>query len=153
MKKSDLYKKWGWVLEICEGTDVNPCSAWKFKGYIQDDKLPNFEYDKPECFEFLVAILEDKPVFVGNKLYNIIQEHWCEIGPGVIRLGDGQWSWNPPKKTFMLNGETLPCPTKISDNPLSSAFLIGGQAYHFSNWDDCLKVQAAIHRLLQDATK
>jgi len=167
MKKSDLYKKWGWVLEICEGTEVNPRSAWKFKGYVQDDKLPNFEYDNPECFEFLVTILDDKPVFVGDKLYHGgCPDAWYTVRKEGYSLREGDnvipydwdtvvgkaFSWTPPKSTFTLNGEELPCPDRSNEFELR---IVGFNEnnYHFRSNVDIRKVEDAINKLLQDATK
>lgn len=149
MKTSDLHRKWADVLDMCEGTSVNPCSAWKFKGYIQDDKLPNFEYDKPECFEFLVAILEDKPVFVGDEFYegggnkctikadmHLYVNDYC-IVQHVDNVDWPKFSWNPPKKTFMLNGEYLPCPDGNKGGYQIGMF---SERYYFTDFHDAQKV-------------
>ena len=90
MKKSDLYKKWGWVLEICEGTNVDPSSCWKYNDCKQV-AYPSFS-QPPARYSFAVAILEDKPVFVGDTIYvqhssstyslgvvsSVSQAYWCD---------------------------------------------------------------------------
>jgi len=119
MKKSDLYREWARVLDMCEGSNVSPYSCVKYQGGIL---LANPEFsDYPECYEFAVAILEDKPVFVGDKIYaNNCVSQLTVVGKstqqGYIYVGDSVnydisiLSWNPPKKTFLLNGVDLPCP-------------------------------------------
>ena len=99
MKQSDLYREWARVLDMCDGTKVMPTCAWKFNGIIQDDCLPNFEYDSPEHFEFLVAILEDKPVFVGDTIYVFGAKYTVVEGddPNLAKC-----SWQPPKKKVVL---------------------------------------------------
>ena len=154
MKKSDLHREWARVLDMCEGTTVLPTSAWKFKNHIQDDKLPNFEYDNPELFEFTVAILEDKPVFIGDTIYNkrLGSCHTVTDGTHISDVCWSGYSWHPPKKTFLMNGEELPCPDRSDKYELR---IVGfhENIYYFYNNLDIRKVEAAINKLLQDATK
>jgi len=111
MKKSDLHREWARVLDMCEGTKVDPRTCWKYNG-----KFIGFEpefTDFPDRYEFMVAILEDKPVFVGDKVY----ANNCTLAltvdgiskqKGYVFVGNctnydiSILSWNPPKKTFLL---------------------------------------------------
>lgn len=153
MKKSDLYREWARVLDMCEGTKVNLKSAWKFKSYPQSDRLPNFENNHPDHYLFAVEILEDKPVFVGDKVWCTYLNRFVEVKNATqikLLVRDGQAAWQPPKKTFMLNGEELPCPSKFG----KYGFQLGVFALHcFETQNDCTKVLNFINKLLKDATK
>lgn len=110
MKKSDLYREWARVLDMCEGTNVEPYQCWGYGGFRSTQRHePSFDETPLEKYEFAVAILEDKPVFVGDTLYH--KDHGRPIY--VTKAGfDHNYSWNPPKKTFTLNGVELPCAVK-----------------------------------------
>lgn len=162
MKKSDLYREWARVLDMCEGTKVSPFVCWNRKGY---DRLkparcaPEFSED-PDSYEFAVAILEDKPVFVGDKVYAnnctlaLTVEGRSEQN-GYIFVGNctnydiSILSWNPPKKTFMLNGEELPRPVKTGNYSFSLGVFTN---YSFNKQEDCNKVLNCINKILIDAT-
>ena len=148
MKKSDLYREWARVLDMCEGKKVRPEDCWKWDGAIQHF-YPCLTNRRP-LYDFAVAILEDKPVFVGDKLYlkdtqvsGIVTEHWTNINANL-------YSWTT--KTFMLNGVELPCPDSSNEHEL---IIMGFEehAYHFIKSCDIKKVEDAINKLLQDATK
>ena len=145
MKKSDLYREWASVLDMCDGTNVDPNDCWKFNGEFKNRCI---EFDSCGKYEFMVAILEDKPVFVGDKVYDQYDgsESVVDYRPESL---DG-FSRNPPKKTFMLNGEELPCPVKSGE----WYFTIGGQLIvRFKRAGDLVKVQKAIMKLLMDNAK
>ena len=72
---------------------------------------------------FAVAIVEGRPVFVGDTVYDklleypLIVENGVSLAYGCLRFNEPDWgklSWVPPKKprTFTLNGVELPCPGK-----------------------------------------
>lgn len=159
MKKSDLHREWARVLDMREGTNVDPTKCWKLGG-----KLPMYYPDfgaDPVKYEFAVAILEDKPVFVGDKVYAnnctlaLTVEGRSEQN-GYIFVGNctnydiSILSWNPPKKTFMLNGEELPCPDGNRGGYQIS--LLNGRHY-FSDFHDAQKVANAFDKLLSENTK
>ena len=163
MKKSDLYREWARVLDMCEGTNINPWQCVRqprTKELHRTDRMPDFSM-RPEDYEFAVAILKDKPVFVGDKVYaNNCVSQLTVVGKstqqGYIYVGDSVnydisiLSWNPPKKTFMLNGEELPCPDGNKGGYQIS--LLSGRHY-FSNFHDAQKVANAFDKLLSDNTK
>ena len=158
MKKSDLYREWARVLDMCEGTKVDPVDCWSLNGRKYKD-YPEFDAD-PEYYTFAVTILEGKPVFVGDKIYAnnctsaLTVEGRCEQN-GYIFVGNctnydiSILSWNPPKKTFMLNDVELPCPDGNKGGYQLS--LLNGRHY-FSNFHDAQKVANAFDKLLTNAT-
>ncbi len=160
MKKSDLHREWARVLDMCEGTEVSPGLCWKLDGFGREqDCIPKFNCDGGS-YEFAVAILGDKPVFVGYNVYaKLSGERFDWDDPDHVRQikcenlsvdPEDVWTLNPQKKTFMLNGEELPCPE--SDGKWG--FKIGIDHHVcFKTRSDCLKVQQAIHKLLTDNTK
>jgi len=167
MKKSDLHIEWARVLDMCEGTKVRPFVCWNRKGY---DRLkparcaPAFSED-PDSYEFAVAILEGKPVFVGDKIYakQIFGSEFDWDDPDHIRQitcedlcvdPEDVWTWNPPKKTFMLNGEELPCATTKQGGEVM-IIKVGNQECHFmfESGKDADKVMTSIYNLLIGSIK
>lgn len=156
MKKSDLFREWARVLDMCEGAQANPNKCWKFKGDIVDSK-PEF-IQNPESYEFAIAILEGKPVFVGDKLY------FPNGTPLIIECNElretmSVLSWKEPKKTFMLNGVELPCPEDYTSDNNSILLLracfdgINQTArFEFSN-NNAKKVLDVLATLLMENTK
>ncbi len=153
MKKSDLHREWARVLDMCEGTEVNPNICWGYQGNRGDNGVPKFTQD-PGSYEFSVAILEGKPVFFGDTIYNkrLGSCHTVTDGTHISDVCWSGYSWNPPKKTFLMNGEELPCPDRSDKYELR---IVGfhENIYYFYNNLDIRKVEAAINKLLQDATK
>lgn len=68
MKKSDLFREWARVIDMCEGTNVEPRECLKIDNEECHLKHPCFDED-PECYIFAVAILEGRPLFVGDEVY------------------------------------------------------------------------------------
>lgn len=92
-KRSELYREYARVIDLCEGTRVKPSECVKIQGVLIGGD-PEF-ITHPECYTFALAIVEDKPVFVGDVLYNAHNEKV------VITTSQGNFSnytWNPPKK-------------------------------------------------------
>lgn len=154
MRKSDLYREWARVLDMCEGSNVDPGDCWRIEGEqsYPFPTTPKFTRN-PECYSFAVAIVEDKPLFVGDELYwksDGLRFNWHK---GLFENYSEyqRWlSWQPPKKTFTLNGEELPCPSKCG----LYGFQLGVFAtYCFKTQEECTKVLNSINKLLKDATK
>ena len=149
MKKSDLYREWARVLDMCEGLNIKQSIIWrcvKVEGMPLNEE-PRFIFHSSR-YSFAIAILEDKPVFVGDKVYSKFDGMELRVDPSGF-----DWatvSWNPPKKTFMLNGEELPCPDGNKGGYQIS--LLSGRHY-FSNFHDAQKVANAFDKLLSDNTK
>lgn len=167
MKTEDLYLNYANVINMCEGTKVKPWQGVRqprTKELHRTDRHPDFTMS-PDDYEFMVAILEDKPVFVGDKLYGKYSKVFHDVSRKLFESGeydysdDDYWSWNPPKSTFTLNGIELPCPQKdysAFNLDFNSWSLVGrrnGRRYYFKSESDMHAVTEAIHKLLQDATK
>lgn len=152
MKKSDLHRKWARVLDMCEGTEVDPNDCWKFNGESKH-RYPSF--DSVGTYDFMVAILESKPVFIGDKLYGKISKQFsvieaAEVLSGECDCSDAEyWSWNEPKHTFKINGVELPCPNSNGEWILH----VGPIAHRFESIDDYEKVRNSINKILKDATR
>jgi len=107
MKKSDLHREYARVIDMCEGTGVIPFQAVKYRGTLSKYFL---EFSHPtEDYEFPLAIVESKPVFRGDKLYNrngseFTAHKITKFGTGAI-VNEGELigdvpkfcSWTPPK--------------------------------------------------------
>lgn len=63
-----LYRQWANILDMCEGTEVDPNDCWVLNGLVQCSH-PKFT-GNPDDYEFAVAILDNGPVFVGETIYN-----------------------------------------------------------------------------------
>lgn len=157
MKKSDLYRERARVLDMCEGTDINPNDCCKYDGNLFDsNSKPSFNFD-PKLYEFAVAILEDRPVFVGDALYAKSTGESLVVSDSTLFLKD--LSWDPPKKTFILNGVELPCPIYKFCEPKGFRFnsknclQIGGVTHHFASEDDAGYVLKSISKILTENTK
>jgi hypothetical protein len=85
----------------------------KYKGYVASSWLPSF--DDAKDWQFAIAEVEGKPVFIGDELYGINSKKfivkWSEnfnIYGSYINGSSSAWcidrcSWNPPKpKTIMV---------------------------------------------------
>jgi len=63
---ADLHREWARVLDMCKGTVVPPyrCAMWLSKA----SDLPLTFRGRPSYYDFAVAIIQDKPAFIGDKL-------------------------------------------------------------------------------------
>lgn len=110
---SDLHRAWANVLDMCAGTKVSPVDCWNHPGKTERTSPTLGAF--PEHYDFAIGIVEDKPVFIGDKLWNIPNNFkftvtgadlWGE-NPRIIggdRCGRVEdCSWSPPKpKTIMV---------------------------------------------------
>lgn len=166
MKKSDLYREWGRVLDMCEGTNVDPRSCWEYGGIVSETHTPAFCEYPLEKYRFAVAILEDKPVFVGDTFYEgggnkctikddmylYVNEH-CLV-QHVDNVAWHKFSWNPPKKTFMLNGWSVPCPLKTDGKTENGKILvIGNECFCFDGQEAYDNARYAICMILRENAK
>ena len=90
MKKSDLYREYARVIDMCEGTGLEQFDCMKYMGCIYRDhngsKNPSFDRPASE-FSFALAIVEGKPVFEGDVLYDSKGNKY-NIPSGA------EWYWN-----------------------------------------------------------
>lgn len=103
---ADLYREYARVIDMCEGAKMNP---WQCVKYGSDTCATRPSLDCiPDRYRFALAIVEGKPVFPGDLLYNsnTKKKHFID---GVIDKNHDDWSWNPPQpKKLVLNGVEFP---------------------------------------------
>jgi len=163
---NDKYVEYARVINMCKGTkfENEPWKCVKVCG-IPLSKHP-FLAESTEGYSFAVAILEDEPLFVGDKVY------WMHDGTefewGMVNHRLFAWSDDitrtppkrtftlndditrtPPKRTFTLNGVELPRPSKTGK--VSFGFV--SELICFESYSDAEQVSSAIKRILEDATK
>ena len=153
---------WGRVFDMCEsynkehGTDIKPWQCVR-----HDNKQWPIEYHPPfelrhpdfpkEKFSFAIAILESKPVFVGDEIFTRAtgkQFSWDEWHESQIRDWEHCWTWTKPqpKRTFTLNGVELPCPEMNGLNRV----LINDEPFFFKNYEDAQYVSVSLIKILAD---
>lgn len=155
---------WGRVYDMCDaynkqhGTSIKPQQCVKHCGGKWNLKEhPMFDGHK---YDLAVAIIEGKPVFVGDKIYTkdkgleriitgrsqIIGHIFTNAGP---RDMDNLTLTPPkPKRTFDLNGKQLPCPSEDYDE---SVLELLGEHYYFDSIEDRNEVAREIIKLLDNA--
>lgn len=155
---------WGRVYDMCDaynkqhGTSIKPQQCVKHCGGKWNLKEhPMFDGHK---YDLAVAIIEGKPVFVGDKIYTkdkgleriitgrsqIIGHIFTNAGP---RDMDNLTLTQPKKKrTFELNGNQLPCPETDLCGFTISLF---GHNFYYEKYEDVNKVERAIFDMLNNA--
>lgn len=152
MKRSDLFREYARVIDMCEGTSVAVEDGIKYRGKLMseivDEELSLFVHH-PEQYEFALAILEGKPVFKGDEVY-------FDNNRGAFKWDFGDMvtdyievlTWAKPR-TFTLNGEVLPCPREKQD--INWSFNLESRLFYFDSAAERDKVRDAILRMLIDA--
>ena len=143
---------WGRVHDMCDaynkqhGTNIKPQQCVKLNGKLWKYEHPAFD---GEQYDLAVAIIEDKPVFVGDKIYHKAQKHCVPILEGAF-YDPRYWTLTPPKpqRTFDLNGQQLPCPSEDYDE---SVLELLGEHYYFESIEDRNEVAREIIKLLDNA--
>ena len=150
MQQNDLYIKYARVIEMCKGTalESTPWLCVKYDGEVMF-RHPAFDVT-PKYYEFAIAILEDKPVFVGDTLYH------KETGKKYIVSSITVFkflTWQPPKpkRTFMLNGVELPCPVDWKESSLGDVAVIDGEIFWFKNKMDADLVRNTLSKIFREA--
>jgi len=85
MKKSDLYREYARVIDMCEADEISTYGCVKHNG-IPLSGVPYFN-NEPAKWEFALAIVEGKPVFEGDVLYDSKGNKY-NIPSGA------EWYWN-----------------------------------------------------------
>lgn len=115
--RADLHEQWARVLRMCEEEEITAEGCWKFYGDIGNDDKPYLDCEI-SAYEFAIAIIERKPVFIGDTLYIDsmpveIQGTCTDIsGSSCLLIGNDirgssyhpyhVFTWNPPEpKTLM----------------------------------------------------
>ena len=113
IREAELHHAWANWLDMCKGTEVDVNSGWRLVDFIfiYYKHKPRFN-GPPTDYKIAIGIVEGKPVFIGDKLYN-------HNGGKILASARGfNWydkeafstwlkslSWNPPKpkpKTAMV---------------------------------------------------
>ncbi|MBK9663475.1 MAG: hypothetical protein IPO71_10920 [Nitrosomonas sp.] len=143
---------WGRVHDMCDaynkqhGTSISPQQCVKNDGYIWNSKVnPLFDGRK---YDLAVAIIEDTPVFVGDKIYTKRTGQGITVTEGFLSAID--YTLTPPKKkrTFDLNGQQLPCPETA---PCGFTISLFGHDFYYEEYEDVNKVERAIFDMLNNA--
>ena len=142
---------WGRVYDMCDsynkqhGTSISPQQCVKNDGYIWNSKVnPLFDGRK---YDLAVAIIEDTPVFAGDKIYTKRTCQEITVTEGFLSAIDYTLT-QPQKRTFDLNGEQLPCPSEDYDE---SVLELLGEHYYFESIEDRNEVAKEIIKLLDNA--
>ena len=144
---------WGRVHDMCDaynkqhGTNIKPQQCVKYHGDVWNLPIKHPVFDDKN-YDLASAIIEDTPVFVGDKIYHKAMKHFVTIIEGAF-YDCRYWTLTPPKpqRTFDLNGQQLPCPSTDDNYPLE----ILGEFYYFESREDRNKVAKAINDLLDNA--
>lgn len=143
------------------GTDVKTWECVRVKGNNEVFlNHPTFTLP-PKDYTFALTILEARPVFVGDVLYHKgNMEGNFTVTPDGIAVGYCNYdmdcfeylTWTPPekKRTFMLNGVELPCPTKEGDFFLT-IYGMGRYRFCFESAQDMRIVGDCLEDLLTEA--
>ena len=166
MNQKDLYIEYARVIEMCKGTALEntPWLCVKFKGTCIFDAHPRFDSD-PELYKFAIAILEDRAVFVGDKIYAkttkeieyTVTEKWA-VAYGYreyphCEIDDKKFSWQlpKPKRMFTLNGVELPCPVDWMESSNGNVAVIDGEIFWFKNKMDADLVRDTLSKIFREA--
>ena len=144
---------WGRVHDMCDaynkqhGTSIKPQQCVKYYGNVWDLPIKHPVFDDKN-YDLAVAIIDDTPVFVGDKIYSKRTGQGITVTEGFLSAID--YTLTPPKKkrTFDLNGQQLPCPGEDYDE---SALELLGEHFYFESLEDRNKVAKAINDLLNNA--
>jgi hypothetical protein len=94
MTRAQLFREYARVIEMCEGTSVNPNECVKVRGQVWSNVALYFKgvprdfltfTDTPTDYTFALCIVEDKPVFAGDKMYRLVK---IQIGDVIYNHGE-----------------------------------------------------------------
>ena len=142
---------WGRIHDMCDaynkqhGTSIKTQDCVKNRGNVWSLPIKHPVFDDKN-YNLAVAIMEGKPVFVGDKIYSKRTGQDITVTEGFLSAIDYTLT-QPQKRTFDLNGQQLPCPSKDDNYPLE----ILGEFYYFESREDRNKVAKAINDLLDNA--
>lgn len=154
--KNKTQREWnleyyGRVHDMCDaynkqhGTNIQPQQCVKYYGNSWESiNHPAFDGTN---YYLAVAIIEDKPVFVGDKIYTKRAGQEVTVSEGFLSAIDYTLT-QPHKRTFDLNGKQLPCPSEDYDESVLG--LLGG-CYYFDSIEDRNEVAKEIIKLLDNA--
>ncbi|MFA7253844.1 MAG: hypothetical protein WC107_04775 [Patescibacteria group bacterium] len=152
-----ILEYWGRVHDMCDsynkqhGTNIKPQQCVKYYDIVCGSIINHHVFDASN-YDLAVAIIEDMPVFLGDKIYYKLDGSMHTVGNNIPVIVAYNWTLKAPKKkrTFELNGKQLPCPSN-SEFCKTHSIDILGQYYYFDYMEDRNKVARAIIDLLDNA--
>lgn len=159
----DLWRKYCTeTVPMAEAAGINPWECVKQPGFGYFTEHPDFDCT-PESYTFALAVLEKRPVFVGDKLYR--KYDGFTIGASVLEIDKlilSEWSLTPPtkKRTFMLGDKELPCPAKkppMNSHSLvvelrhTDGWMLQKHVFWFDNNNDAYLINAQLCEFLTQA--
>ena len=165
---------WGRVHDMVDaynsehGTNVKPWECSRTCGLPIGQSHPSdFDLTRLADLEFAVAILDGKPLFLGDTVYCKTGGYKlgvCDANERGILVGNlgavagfvdpSEISLNPPKKnrTFTLNGVELPCPVKNSTIFMMHVAYAGiGTVLNFESFEDSHQWKTALDKIFDEA--
>ena len=92
MKRSDLFREYARVIDMCEGTGIA-----EYKGVKQNHEVlcDHARFDRnPDTYAFAIGMCEGKPVFAGDTLYDSSGNEWTVR---YARDNFNEYSWTKPE--------------------------------------------------------
>lgn len=154
VKRSDLFRQYACIIDMCEGTNVDVLDCIKFDGrslneFNKSERNPEFNLD-PSYYSFAIAILKGKPLFIGDTVYHVIHGKMVisEFGPLPREFID-QVSWNKPERKIKIAGVKLPRP--LDELGGNHKLIIGDTKYHFRTGGDMCEFMDRLVELINRA--
>ncbi len=148
--KSDLHRKYADALDLCDKHGIERSFAVRIDE-VDFCQYPDFSRHF-KAYSFPLAVVENKPVFKGDKLWNIAVGFEFTVTDSPLTLLDKNCSWEKPKpKTFILNGDKHILPTRCSlseYDPHKISSGIFGIQYYFNDKEHYDNTRNAIVNLL-----
>jgi len=155
-KRSDLFREYARVVDMCEGTGVGPAQCVKIAGKVSNGHPIFYEwregyefYEWREGYEFAVAILEGRPLFIGDAIYNKHGEllNWSTID--ISSFNPQGYTRMCPEAEFRLGVELIPVPINMGNYRSR----IGGDVYFFRTEEDRNIFNDSVNRFLRNQIK
>ena len=162
---NELYLKYAEVIKMCKGTKLEAtpwvCVKWRGSPFVVGH--PQF-INPLEEYDFAVAVVEDKPVFVGDKVfikdnkYPYVNWDTFEYWKNEIKVLSKDWTWKEPKKKFKLGEYLLPCPKEVSEfwslKTLDRNFIIDNHnVFLFDTEEDAKLVKDTLIKIFKENLK
>jgi len=151
MNQNDLYIEYARVIKMCKDTvlEDKPWLGVRFNGSEFYDH-PRFD-TLVENYQFAVAILEDRAVFVGDILYlkSSCWEYVADKYTTASAVSDMTWQPPKPKRTFILNGVELPCP--LDGKYTEYSLIVSATPFYFKSGADRDDVRDNLLAILKSA--
>jgi hypothetical protein len=155
-KRSDLHRAWARLLDMVENTGTAAYECVKIRGMQCTSYNIGFN-DDPNVYEFAIAILEERPVFVGDVVYTIngderkitgVNEYGSlESGSRTSSKNYLTWEAPNPKPTVTINGKTFLAPV-ITHEACTAWIVINETCFSFASRHERDAVGAELIKLL-----